>query len=61
MTNKRIRKALFESEVRQWELAKKLGITETSLSRKLREELPREEQRQILKVIQELANDEAKH
>ena len=53
MTNKTIRKALIEYELKQWQLAEILKIREDSLSRKLRRELPEEEQRAIVKQIEE--------
>lgn len=53
MNNIRIRVALLENQVKQWELARLLGISETVLSRRLREELPEAEQDEIVKVIEE--------
>lgn len=52
MKNKQIREALKKNGVHQWELAKALGMNESVLCRKLREELPEEEKRQILKMIE---------
>lgn len=51
MKNKNIKFALFETNTTQWELAKLLGTSEASLSRKLREELPAEEQKEIVSLI----------
>jgi len=53
MNNKKIRIAMMESGIRQWELAKLLGISESTLTRKLREELPDEEQDKIVEIINE--------
>lgn len=51
--NREIRKALFENDMKQWELAKLLGVHEVTLIRKLREELPKEEQDRICHIIEE--------
>lgn len=42
--NVRVRKELETRRIRQWELAKELGIDEGTLCRRLRVELPEEEQ-----------------
>lgn len=55
MKNLEIRKKLKEANIKQWELADKLIISEMSLVRKLRYELPEAERRIILKAIDELA------
>lgn len=44
-----------ETGVKLWQVAERLGINDGNLSRKLRRELPQEEQERILKIIQELA------
>lgn len=51
MKNRKIRIAMFENNVKQYEVAKLLGIHESVLSRKLREELPDEEQEKIVSKI----------
>ena len=51
MTNKSIRVALITNELKQWQLAKLLGMHEAALSRKLRFELPPEEQKRIIEII----------
>lgn len=53
MTNKKIRIALFDQNMRMFELAKLLGMSETTLYRRLRVELPEEEQDRIVKLIEE--------
>lgn len=53
MKNKKIRDALYHANMRQWQLAKLMRIREETLSRKLREELPSEEQKQIIALIKE--------
>ena len=52
MKNKKIKDALKKNNLRQWELAKRLGMNESVLSRRLREELPEEETKHILDVIE---------
>ena len=51
--NQRIREALTEAGLCQWELALFLGMGETTLSRYLRQELPEEEQDKIINLIRE--------
>jgi len=51
MKNRVIREELKKRGIRQWELAKKLHIAESTLTRHLREELPEEEQERILEVL----------
>ena len=53
MTNKRIRKKMIDSGLKQWELAKLMGISEATMYRKLREELSEAEQDRIIKLIEE--------
>ena len=51
MKNKRIKMKLMEHELTQYDLSKLLGVSETSVYRLLRDELPDEEQDQIVKLI----------
>jgi hypothetical protein len=51
MTNLEIRTALKEKRMFNYELAELLGITEFTLSRKLRKELPDDEKQRILEII----------
>lgn len=53
MNNKKIRIAMIDADIRQWELAKLLNISESSLTRKLREELPEKEQDEIVALIKD--------
>ena len=55
MSNKEIRCALVNYGIKQYTLADCLGISETSLSKKLRRELPPEEKAKILAAIERLA------
>ena len=54
-TNEKIRKMARIKDVRLWELAEKMGITDSSLSRKLRKEFSPEEEEQALEYIDEIA------
>lgn len=51
--NAKIRIALIEADMAEYELAELLGIADTSLSRKLRRELPEKEQQDIIAKIME--------
>ena len=53
MNNKRIRDALYHANMKQWHLAKLLNIREETLTRKLRDELPLDEQKRIVNLIKE--------
>lgn len=55
MKNKAIREAAKEHGVKLWEIAEALGINDGNLSRKLRRELPDDEQERIISVIEEIA------
>ncbi len=54
MNNFEIRMKLFENGLKYWQLADKLGISEMTLSRKLRHEMTEEEKNTILEAIQAL-------
>lgn len=51
MKNKEIRLAMFEKDIRQWELAEMLNVSEAQVSRLLRSELPTDKKAHILSVI----------
>ena len=55
MKNFSIRSAAFESGVRFWEVAEHLGVSEATLSRWLRRQLPPEEEAKILDAIKVIA------
>ena len=55
MKNVEVRAAYMTHGIRQWELARELGLSETHFSRKLRHELPPEEKERILAAIEKLA------
>lgn len=53
MANERIKNALKQHGLRQWELAEIMGISEQTLSRRMRKEFPQEVQSKILVTIKE--------
>lgn len=57
MTNQDIRGTAAWSGVKLWKIARALGISECSFSRKLRLELPAQEKEKILSVIATLAKE----
>ena len=59
MKNLSIRGAAEKARIRHWEIAKELGITYETFSRKLRHELPDEETQRILKIIDKIRERDA--
>ena len=57
MTNADIKVEAMRAGVKLWELAEALGIADTSLSRKLRHELPEDEKQKILEIIDQLSKE----
>lgn len=55
MENVKIRDAAKQAGVYLWEIAERFGCNDGNFSRKLRRELPADEQRRILGIIAELA------
>ena len=53
--NRKIREAAFLADVPLWKVAELLGMRPESLSRKMRYELPEDEQQRIINVIKENA------
>ena len=51
MKNARIKVALIENGMKQWQLAQLMGVHEATLSKRMREELPAEEQDRIVNLI----------
>ena len=58
MANKELRRLAKASGVPMWRVAKQIGISEVTLSRWLREELPQEKRELILSIIEELSEQE---
>ena len=57
MKNSLIKEALRKAGLTQWELARILGVGETTLSRRFRDDLPEEEQLEIVKQIEEAVRE----
>ncbi len=57
MKNIKIRRTAAANGVRLWQIAERLGISDANFSRKLRRELPEEEQQKILAVINAIAKE----
>ena len=57
MTNQITRDEFREQKVYQWELAKVLGISESTMVRKMRIEMSDEEIRELLALIDSIALD----
>ena len=57
MNNYEIRSHALKRGVRHWQIAKKMGLTEFSFSRILREELPEEKKAKIIHLIDEIAEE----
>lgn len=55
MHNLSIRIALIKNNVRQWEVARELNMSESVFSTLIREELPEERQAEIVRVIEQIA------
>lgn len=55
--NDRIREAAKTAGVKLWRIAEAVGLSDSNFSRKLRHELPADEQTHILGIIEELAKE----
>ena len=60
MQNLDIRRAAAAAGVRLWEVAERLGMADSSLSRKLRRELSEEDKARVYAAIAELAKEAAR-
>ncbi len=57
-SNQKIRRESRANDVPLWKIAKRLGISEPTMTRRLREELPEQDQQEILSVIADIAREE---
>lgn len=57
MCNKELREILRQHDIYMWQVAKKLGIHETSLVRWFREELSVERKQQVMSAIEEIKTE----
>jgi len=55
MANEAIREKVKATGVRYWEVAERIGVSDVTLCRQLRRELPEARQQLILRAIDELA------
>lgn len=60
VANQDLRECIKESNVKMWAVARRLGIADSTLCRRLRFELPRAEKQKIVAVVNEL-REEAQH
>ena len=54
LNNIEVRKAFLETGVNKWEVAEKLGMTDSSFSRKLRKEMSKLEKDSIINLIYQI-------
>lgn len=57
MCNKEIREAAKRAGVHLWQVADACGVNDGNFSRKLRKELPQEEKKMILEIIDRLSKE----
>lgn len=57
MANQDIRRAAGGAGVRLWQIANALGVNDSTLSRKLRKEMPPDEKEKIFSIIAELTGE----
>lgn len=55
MYNKEIRTTAKAHGVKMWQIAEALGIQDSALSRRMRHELPDDERKQIIGIIENIA------
>lgn len=58
MRNQEIRQAAKEKGVRHWQIAAALNVHETTFVKHMRSELPQDERKKILAIIEELSKEE---
>lgn len=59
MYNKDIRTYAKENNVKLWQIAKAMGISEPTMTRKLRSELPEQDKQTFRRIIDELSDQDA--
>ena len=59
MYNKDIRTYAKENNVKLWQIAKAMGISEPTMTRKLRSELPKQGKQTFRRIIDELSSQDA--
>lgn len=58
MNNKRLRKELIKNRMFLWELAKLMGVSESTITRMMRDELPEARQDELIDLIRKGANSD---
>ncbi len=58
--NKEITLACIDNGVKKYQVAERLGITDSTFSKKLRKELSKDEKEKIINIIKKLAKDSEK-
>ena len=53
MANMKLKVAILQSGMKQWQVANLIGIRDDAFSRKLRYEMPEEEQDEIIELIRQ--------
>lgn len=56
--NESIRNAILDNNLRFWQIAEKLNLSDGNFSRLLRKELTKEKKEEVLKIIKELKEEE---
>lgn len=59
MYNKDIRTYAKENNVKLWQIAKAMGISEPTMTRKLRSELPEQDKQTFRRIVDELSDQDA--
>ena len=57
MRNEEVRIALFQHNIKQWEVAEQLGVSEVTICRWLRSNLPQDKKAEIMSAINKLAEE----
>ena len=57
LSNQKVRDYARRNGVFLWELAARCGVNDGNFSRKLRQELPREDQQHLIALVDEIASD----
>lgn len=60
MANIDIKELAKKSNVKLWQVADRLGLTDITFSKKLRKELSKEEKENVKSIIEELKNNSSK-
>lgn len=60
MENLAIKQAARVKGVHLWEIAERLGVTDSTFSKRLRRELPEDEQAKIMQIIDEIFSERSR-